>query len=59
LTETYLIAVVLFGVQVIFSKWWLKTHSQGPIEFLWKNMVYRFFTTSTGQKQVSAAPVLK
>lgn len=59
LTETYLIAVVLFGVQVIFSKWWLKTHSQGPIEFLWKSMVYRFFTTSTGQKQVSAAPVLK
>ncbi len=59
LTETYLIAVVLFGVQVIFSKWWLKTHSQGPIEFLWKNMVYRFFTTSAVQKQVSATPVLK
>jgi uncharacterized protein len=59
LTETYLIAVGLFGVQMIFSRWWLKTHSQGPIEFLWKNMVYRFFTTRIGQKQVSATPVLK
>jgi uncharacterized protein len=58
LTETYLTAVALFGVQVIFSKWWLKKHSQGPVEFLWKNMVYRFFTTSAGQKQVSASPVL-
>jgi len=59
LTETYLIAVVLFVMQVAFSKWWLGTHSQGPIEFLWKKMVYRFFTTAAGQKQVSATPVLK
>jgi len=59
LTETYLIAVVLFALQVAFSKWWLRTHSQGPIEFLWKKMVYRFFTTDAGQGQVSTTPVLK
>jgi len=58
LTETYLVAVVLFLVQVIFSKWWLKSHSQGPIESLWKNLVYRLFSR-TEQKQVSASPVIK
>jgi len=57
LTETYLVAVVLFTMQVIFSKWWLKSHSQGPIEFLWKNLVYRFFST-TAKKQLLATPVL-
>ena len=57
LTETYLVAVVLFTMQVIFSKWWLESHSQGPIEFLWKNLVYRFFST-TAKKQLLATPVL-
>jgi uncharacterized protein len=59
LTETYLVAIVLFAVQIIFSKWWLKKHSQGPIEFLWKTLVYRFFSIKDGQKQVSASPVFK
>jgi len=59
MTETYLVAVVLFAAQAIFSKWWLKKHSQGPVEFLWKNLVYRFFSMSAGQRQVSTTPVLK
>jgi uncharacterized protein len=59
MTETYLVAVVLFIVQVIFSKWWLKNRSQGPIEFLWKSLVYRFFSISARQKEVSTSPVLK
>jgi uncharacterized protein len=58
MTETYLVAAGIFIVQVIFSKWWLKSHSQGPLEFLWKSLVYRFFSTSD-QKQVSPSPVLK
>ena len=59
LTETYLVAVALFVLQVILSRWWLRNHSQGPIEFLWKKMVYRSFSTSTQQKAVSSSPVLK
>ena len=59
MTETYLVAVVFFIVQVIFSKWWLKNRSQGPIEFLWKSLAYRFFSISARQKEVSASPVLK
>jgi len=59
MTETYLTAAILFIVQVIFSKWWLKNHSQGPIEFLWKSLAYRFFSISARQKEVSASPVLK
>lgn len=58
MTETYLVAVGFFIAQIIFSKWWLKSHSQGPIEFLWKSLVYRFFSTSD-QKQMSGSPVLK
>jgi uncharacterized protein len=59
MTETYLVAVGLFIVQVIFSKWWLKNHSQGPIEFLWKSVAYRFFSISARQMKVSTSPVLK
>ena len=57
MTETYLVAIVLFILQVIFSKWWLKDHSQGPIEFLWKSMAYRFFSINARQKKFQ--PVLK
>jgi uncharacterized protein len=59
LTETYLVAIALFIFQVFFSKWWLKKHSQGPIEFLWKSLVYRFFSPSPAQGKVSTSPVLK
>ena len=59
LTETYLVAVALFVLQVILSRWWLRNHPQGPIEFLWKKMVYRSSSTSSQQKAVSSSPVSK
>ena len=40
LTETYLLAFVLFSFQVLFSKWWLARFKQGPIEYLWKKLAY-------------------
>lgn len=40
LTETYLLAVGLFLLQVLFSKWWLARFKQGPIESLWKKLAY-------------------
>jgi uncharacterized protein len=42
LTETYLVAVLLFAIQTILSKWWLKKHSQGPVEYVWKKLSYKF-----------------
>lgn len=50
LTETYLIAVLIFVVQILVSKWWLKKHSQGPIEWLWKRLAYQFVSTRPERK---------
>jgi uncharacterized protein len=32
--------VVLYGVQVVFSNWWLKRYRFGPMEWLWRGMTY-------------------
>ncbi|MGZ5247238.1 MAG: DUF418 domain-containing protein [Flavitalea sp.] len=42
LTETYLICILLFCIQVILSRLWLKKFKQGPIEFAWKKVAYFF-----------------
>lgn len=34
--ESVLIALAIFGVLLIFSRRWLATHRQGPLEYLWK-----------------------
>ena len=34
-TASQLIALLIFTVQLIFSRWWLACHKQGPLEFLW------------------------
>lgn len=33
-------AVVLFAAQVVFSRWWLARHAQGPMEALWRRWTY-------------------
>lgn len=35
-TGSLLIALCIFAVQWIFSRWWLARHKQGPLEFLWR-----------------------
>jgi uncharacterized protein len=42
LTETYLAAILLFGLQIIFSNWWLRSHRQGPVEYVWKKLSYQW-----------------
>ena len=37
---TILIALAMFAVQLIFSRYWLATHKQGPIEYLWKRATW-------------------
>lgn len=41
ITETYLIAVAVYTVQVLFSYWWMNHFSQGPIEMLWRRLAYQ------------------
>jgi len=38
--ETYLLATLFFILQSFTSCFWLKTWSQGPMEYLWKKMSY-------------------
>lgn len=34
-TYCLLIGIVLFVLQLLFCSWWLKTHKQGPLEYIW------------------------
>ena len=37
---TYAYATCLFAAQVVFSRWWLARHAQGPMEALWRRLTY-------------------
>jgi uncharacterized protein len=37
---TYAYATSLFAAQVLFSRWWLSRHAQGPMEALWRRWTY-------------------
>lgn len=36
----YGIALLIFGGQILFSRWWLARHEQGPAEALWRFATY-------------------
>ncbi len=42
--ETYMLALVLFGLQSLISTLWLRKFAQGPVEYLWKKLSYQNFT---------------
>lgn len=35
-----LLGLVIYALQLVFSRWWLQTHEQGPVEWLWRNLSY-------------------
>lgn len=37
---TFLIGVVIVGVQMIISRWWLGNFRYGPLEWLWRSLTY-------------------
>jgi uncharacterized protein len=37
------IGILLFALQVLFCKWWLKTHKQGPLEHIWHKLTWMKF----------------
>ena len=39
--ETYVVAVILFGLQSLMRTLWLRNFAQGPIEYLWKKLSYK------------------
>ena len=36
----YAVAVLIFALQVMASRWWLRHHAQGPMEALWRRWTY-------------------
>ncbi|MCX2720094.1 DUF418 domain-containing protein [Lentiprolixibacter aurantiacus] len=38
--QTFLVALLLFVIQTGLSYLWLKKHSQGPLEYIWKKVSY-------------------
>jgi uncharacterized protein len=42
--QFYAIAVLIFAAQVVFSRWWLDRHDQGPMEALWRRATYAGLT---------------
>jgi uncharacterized protein len=42
-TFCLLIGVVLFLLQLMFCTWWLKTHKQGPLEYIWHKATWITF----------------
>lgn len=35
-----LIGIVLFGLQIVFARWWLTRYRFGPVEWLWRSLTY-------------------
>jgi uncharacterized protein len=35
-----MIAVIIFGLQVLFSMWWLRNYKMGPLEWIWRTLTY-------------------
>ena len=36
----FLLAVGVFAVQVVLSRWWLRRFQFGPCEWLWRSLTY-------------------
>jgi uncharacterized protein len=36
----FLLTFPLFGLQIVFSSWWLKHYQYGPLEWLWRSLTY-------------------
>jgi uncharacterized protein len=34
------LTLVIFSLQVLFSRWWLSRYRYGPMEWLWRSLTY-------------------
>ncbi len=39
-TVCLLLALIIFGVQIVLSRWWLERYRFGPMEWLWRSLTY-------------------
>lgn len=38
--EGMAIGLAVFGLQITFSQWWLSRHAYGPLEWVWRSLMY-------------------
>jgi uncharacterized protein len=43
------LAIVIYGLQIPFSRWWLSTHRYGPVEWVWRRLTYGRLTFSSAR----------
>jgi uncharacterized protein len=39
-TYALMIGIVLITLQILFSRWWMKNHKQGPLETIWHKLTW-------------------
>jgi uncharacterized protein len=39
-TASIAVALMIFALQYSFARWWLKSHEQGPLEYIWKKLTW-------------------
>lgn len=39
-TESLALGIVLFLLQLAFCRWWMKSHTHGPLEYVWKRLTW-------------------
>ena len=39
-TESLALGIVLFVLQLAFCRWWMKSHTHGPLEYVWKRLTW-------------------
>ncbi|WP_289891343.1 DUF418 domain-containing protein [Virgibacillus pantothenticus] len=35
------IAIIIYGLQMVYSSWWLRKFRYGPLEWLWRSLTYK------------------
>jgi len=40
ITVCFLMGIGMFLIQLFFSRWWIRSHRQGPLEWLWKKATW-------------------
>lgn len=40
-TDLLCISITIFGFNIYFSKWYLKNHHHGPLEYLWRKIIMK------------------
>ena len=50
------LSILIFGAQVVFSRWWLRHYRFGPAEWLWRSLTYGQSQPMRLTAQTSAEP---